>query len=49
MFEEFFGGILDMWETTQIDLELKDDAKPVCSLPYPVPRVHKTMFKSKSK
>ena len=31
--------------TTPLDLELKDDGNPVCSRPYPVPIVHKTMFK----
>ena len=29
---------------TPVYLELKDDVKPVCSQPYPVPRVHKVVF-----
>ena len=28
-----------------VDLELKDDATPVCSQSYPVPRVHEAMFR----
>ena len=44
-FEYLFDGKLGTWKTTPVDLELKDDTKPVCSRPYPVPRVHTTMFK----
>ena len=33
-----------MRKTAPTDLELKDDATPVCLRPYPVPRVHKAMF-----
>ena len=43
--EYLFDGTLGMWNTTPIDLELKDDAKPVCSRTYPVPRVHEAMFR----
>ena len=28
-----------------MNLDLKDDATPMCSRPYPVPRVHKAMFR----
>ena len=28
-----------------MDLELKDDVKLVCSRPYPVPRLHESMFR----
>ena len=34
-----------MWKTTTADLTLKDDAKPVCSRPYPVPKAQKAMFR----
>ena len=44
-----FDGTLGMWKTTPVDLELKDDAKPVWSRPYPVPKVQKTMFKKEVK
>ena len=42
-FEDLFDGTLDMWNTTLLELGLKDDAKPVCLQHYPVTRVHKTM------
>ena len=29
-FEDLFHGVLDTWNTTWVELELKDDAKPVC-------------------
>ena len=45
-FEDLFDGTLGKWNTTPVYLELKDDAKPVCSRPYPVIKVHKTMFKN---
>ena len=34
-----------MWNTTPEYVEIKDDAKPVCSQPYPVPRLHEAMFR----
>ena len=48
-FEYLFDGTLGTWKTTPVDLKLKYNVDPVCSRPYPVPRVHKAMFKSKSK
>ena len=30
-FEDLFDGMLGTWNTTPVELELKDDAKPVCS------------------
>ena len=30
-FEDFFDGMLGTWNTTPVDLELKDNAEPVCS------------------
>ena len=30
-FEDMFDGTLGTWNTTPVDLELKDDTKPVCS------------------
>ena len=35
--------------TTPEDLVLKDNTKPVCSRPYPVPRVHRAMLKKEVK
>ena len=44
-FEDMFESTLGTWNTTPVDLELKDDAKPVCSRPYPVLRVHEAIFR----
>ena len=44
-FEYLFDGTIGMLNTAPVDLELNDDAKPVWSRPYPVPRVHKAMFR----
>ena len=44
-----FDSTLGTWKTTPVYLELKDDAKPVCLRPYPVPKLHKTMFKKEVK
>ena len=32
-YEDLFDDTLGTWNTTPVDLELKDDAKPVCSQP----------------
>ena len=45
IFEYFFDGTLGTWNTAPAELELKDDVKPMCSRPYPVPRVHEAMFR----
>ena len=44
-YEYPFYSILGIWSTILVYLELRDNAKPVCSRPYPVPRVQKTMFR----
>ena len=43
--EYLFDGTLGTRDTTPVELELKDDKKPVWLWPYPVPRVHKEMFR----
>ena len=43
--EDLFGVTLYMWNATPVYLELKDNVKPVCLRTYPVPKLHKTMFK----
>ena len=48
-FENMFDGMLCTWKTTSVDLELKDDEKPVCSRTYPVLNVLKAMFKNEVK
>ena len=44
-FEEFFNGILGTWKTDPIDFKLKENTKPICSIPYPVPKANKGMLK----
>ena len=44
-FKYMFDGTLGTWNTTPVDLKLKDNAKPACLLPYPLPRVHEEMFR----
>ena len=39
-FEKLFDGTLGIWKTDPVDLELKEYAKPIFSLPYPVLKVH---------
>ena len=43
--EDFFDETLSTRKTAPVELELKYDAAPVCSRPYPVPRVHTPMFR----
>ena len=44
-----FDSTLGMWNTTPVDLELKDDSKLVCSRTYPVSREHEAMSKKESR
>jgi hypothetical protein len=43
--EYLFEGKLGEWNTSPIELELKDDVKPYHARPYPIPHVHKETFK----
>ena len=45
IFEEVFDSKLGTWNSKLVDLELKDNTKPVCLWPYQVPKVHKEMFR----
>ena len=45
--EELFDGTLGTWKTNPVGFELKDDAKLVCLIPYPVPKVYDEIFKNK--
>ena len=47
IFEDMFNGTLCMWSTKPVDLELKDDTKPVWLRPYPLPRLNKDIFRKK--
>ena len=48
-FGDISKGTLGTFNTAPVDLELNDNTKPVCLRPYPVPRVHKAMFKKEVK
>ena len=43
-FEELFNGTIGTWKTDPLDFELKEDAEPICSRLYPVPKVHAEMY-----
>ena len=40
IFGELFNGTLGTWKTDPVDLELKENVKPICSQLYPVPKVN---------
>ena len=44
-FKELFNVTLSTWKIDPLDFELKQNAKPICSQPYPVPKVHEEIFK----
>ena len=43
--EAFFYGTLGTWKKYPAEFELKEDVKPICLRPYPVPKVHEEIFK----
>ena len=45
IFEELFDGKLVTWETGSVEFDLKENANPIFSRPYPVLKVQKEMFK----
>ena len=47
IFEILFDVTLDTCNTSPVDLKFNDDAKPVGSRPYQVPRLHEAMFRKK--
>ena len=38
--DDCFDGTLGTWKIDQLQFELKADANPICSIPYPVPKIH---------
>ena len=46
-FKELFNGTLVTYKTDTLDFGFKEDVKPMCLLPYPVPEVHEQIFKKK--
>ena len=41
-----FNGTLGTCKTDTVYFELKEDSKPICSLPYPLPKVQEEMLKN---
>ena len=39
-FKELFDGKIGTRKKDPVDFELNEDAKPICSQPYPVPKVN---------
>ena len=39
-FEESFGGTLSTCKTHRVDFKLKEDAKPIASRTYTLPKIH---------
>ena len=44
-FEELFDVKLGTRKTDPVEFELKSNTKPICSRPYPVPKVYEEIFK----
>ena len=45
-YEDFFDGTFFTWRTDPVYFELKQDANPICSRPYPLLKVHEEIFKN---
>ena len=45
-FEESFDGTLGTRKKDPLEFDLIEDTKTICSQPYPVPKVHKEVFKN---
>ena len=43
--EDLFDVTLGAQKIYLVDFKLKQDKKPICSIPYPVPKVHEEIFK----
>ena len=46
IFEDFFNSTLGMWNTATMDLDVNDDYKRVCLLPYPLPMLHEAIVRN---
>ena len=44
-YKKIFSGELGEWRTDPVDLELKEGSEPHCQRHYPVPRIHREVFK----
>ena len=45
IFKQLFNGTIGTCKIYPVDFELKEDANPICSQPYPVLMVHEEIFK----
>ena len=43
--EDLFDKTLGIWKTYPVEFRWKENAKPICLRLYPVPEVHKEIFK----
>ena len=46
IFEDLFDGTLGTYRTDPVDFKMKEDPKPVCLWPYPVPKLLEKFFKN---
>ena len=46
-YKECFDGTLITRKTDPVDFKLNKNPKPICSKPYPVPKLHELKFKKK--
>jgi hypothetical protein len=44
-YQHLFNGSLGTWNGKPYDIELKPNAKPYHSRPFPVPKIHEATFK----
>jgi hypothetical protein len=44
-YQHLFNGLLGTWNDKPYDIELKPDAKPYHSRPFPVPKIHEATLK----
>ena len=44
-FEDMFHGTFSIWKTDSVEFELKMDVNSILLRPYPVPKMHKKLFK----
>ena len=42
--EELFHETLVTWKTDTVGFKLKEDANPICSIPYSLTQAHEEMF-----
>ena len=45
-FQELFDRKRGICKIDTVDFRIKEDDKPICLQPYPVPKVHEEMFKN---